>query len=339
MRTDYSKPSSDIAIEWAEWLTGNDRMLEQQSARQLSLTPLGCRESCLLCTKALRNAGKVLYRSVRFLRCSYCGHIQAEQLVDDSAGEGFDDIYPRLDLADWRSRRDRIYKPKLDWILSSLAEIGLSAEGALAESWLEVGAGAGYFLGALLEAGAKNVCGLDANRFLAQRANQLFEEQLVVHTEDVEGGIGGSNARIIASFFVLEHLADPLPMFRALAVKPVGTIFAFAVPTFGFGALLETAFPDHAARALNSVVHRQLYTDRSIDFLLNQIGYSPIARWVFGQDALDLQRLIATRLREKCDEILMPEFMKVLTDLADPLQHAIDKSSFADSRHVLAVKT
>lgn len=338
MHTDFSKPSADVAIESTNWLDQDDEIRDRQSAGLKTLKIAGLRKHCLLCGVSLADAARLLNRSVAYRSCARCGHLQAEEIIEEPAGTSFDTVYPPIDPIAWRSRCERIYTPKLDWILKCLNEINLPREQALAENWFEIGTGAGYFLGALRAAGANNIRGVDANPQLAERVNQVFGEVLVACTDKIEAAIEASDARIFASFFVLEHLDDPAPMIRALAAKPAGTVFAFAVPTYGFSSLLDGAFSDHAARSLDSIVHRQLYTDQSIFCLLDRMGYEPVARWVFGQDALDLQRLLVKRLRGICDPALAADVETRLANLLEPLQQAIDLALLADARHVLAVK-
>lgn len=338
MRTDFSKPSSDVDVESTNWIDQDDGILDRQSVGLKTLNVVGRRKDCLLCGASLVDSPRLTHRFVVYFSCRGCGHLQAEEIVKELTGVPFEDIYPPIDQAAWQSRCERIYMPKLEWMLKCLADIGITREEALALGWLEVGAGAGYFLGALLSAGAKNITGIDANSQLAGRANQILGSSLVVCTDKVEEAIVASKARFIASFFMLEHLVDPTSLIDALSTKPSGTIFAFAVPTYGFAGLLEGVFAEHAARSLDNIVHRQLYTDRSIDYLLERIGYTPIARWVFGQDALDLRRLLVKGLRRICDPELSTSVETRLANLIEPLQRAIDAALLADARHVLAVK-
>lgn len=338
MRTDFSKPSSDVDVESTNWIDQDDEILDRQSFRLKTLNVVSRRNGCLLCGASLVDSPRLTHRSVVYFSCRRCEHLQTEEIVKEITGVPFEDIYPLIDQADWQSRCERIYTPKLEWILKCLADIGITREEALTLGWLEVGAGAGYFLGALLSAGAKNITGIDANSQLAGRANQILGSSLVECTDKIGEAIIASRSRFIVSFFVLEHLVDPTSLIDALSTKPSGTIFAFAVPTYGFASLLEGVFDKHAARSLDSIVHRQLYTDRSIDYLLERIGYRPIARWVFGQDALDLQRLLVKGLRKTCDPELSTGIEMRLANLIEPLQHTIDTALMSDARHVLAVK-
>lgn len=336
--TECSKPLGDIAIENENWLERDDDILASQKEYLKMHHPVGKRDVCLLCKTTLIDAFRFIHRQVPYLVCSLCGHIQAEELIDQSSGDNFENVYPPLDKAEWQSRCNRIYAPKLEWILKHLDRAGISQQEALSMPWFEIGSGAGYCLGALKSAGAVKCQGIDANSELVSRANQALGRELIVCTHDVATAVSTSTARIYVGFFVLEHLDDPKPLMQALASKPKGTVFAFAVPTYGFATLLEGVFPDHAARSLDGVVHRQLYTDQSISFFLNAIGYTPLAQWVFGQDALDLRRLILRRLTGADYQKGFGTIAERLNGFAESLQQAVDTSLLSDARHIIGIK-
>lgn len=340
MVTEYSKPLGDISIENKDWLKRDDDILKNQKEFLRKHPPVGKRETCLLCETKLIDTVRFFHRHVPYLVCSFCGHIQAEELLDQSSGDDFENIYPPLDKTEWQSRCNRIYAPKLKWILKHLDRTGISQQKALEMPWLEIGSGAGYFLGALKSAGAVNCKGIDANSELVNRANQALEQKIAVCTQDIASAVSTSTANIYVGFFVLEHLDDPKSVMKALASKPKGTIFVFAVPAYGFATLLEGVFPDHAARSLDSVVHRQLYTDQSISFFLNATGYTPLAQWVFGQDATDLSRLLIKKItHSNCNLKWKSIFISKLENLKTPLQNLIDNSQLSDARHLITIKT
>ncbi|MBU1040850.1 MAG: class I SAM-dependent methyltransferase [Proteobacteria bacterium] len=337
MKTKYSKPLGDISLESEEWIANEDRILAQQSEHLASCEPSGIRTECLLCGLSLNDAPRFSHRSISYLSCPQCTHIQAEEILSDAAS-CFDGVYPALEIDLWQSRCNRIYTPKLQWILNELDSSWMPSGKCLREHWFEIGTGAGYFLGALKAAGAVHCRGIDADPHLVARANSFLGKDTVACTGNFGHAIEGSQANIFVSFFVLEHLSDPLPLIKSLRSKPAGTIFAFSVPTYGLSAILESAFGCHAARNLDNILHRQLYTDASIERLLRSIDYEPLAQWVFGQDALDFKRAILKPLLSTYDRKMFSYVEARLNDIMELLQGAVDISHLADARHVLAVK-
>lgn len=336
MRTDFSKPLGDIAPESDDWFHADrERKLRQDAF--LRAHPAALKRSiCLLCGQPL--AGDAfIHRQVSYIHCGHCGHIQDEYMLPPSATADFSTVYPPLSQTEHASRVRRVYAPKLEWIVRRLKENGLADP--LARKWCEIGCGAGYFLDALRQAGAGAFQGIEADPALAARARSVAGDERVLCSEDAGKAVAASTAGIYVSFFVLEHLDDPGALLDVLAAKPSGTVFAFAVPVFGLSTLLEGLFPEFAARSLDGMTHRQMFTDRSISFLLERIGYAPAAQWVFGQDAADAARMFRHGARKLFPKALAGRCEEALYAMRDSLQQAVDQNFFSDARHVLAVKS
>lgn len=343
MKTKYSKPSSDIALETADWIQRDQETYARQTLVAKRLENAQLRTQCLLCASNINDASAYRHRQTDFISCSCCGHLQSRVQLPTGypyafIGAGFEAIYPKLDNLSFASRRDRIYKPKLDWVLSNIEAMGKSQNEILQMSWLEIGCGAGYFLDALRVKGAKNVHGLDENAELIAIAKENCGEQCADISEDMITDVLDADIDIVAAFFVLEHIEESNQFWSVMAEKKAGTMFFFAVPTFGISTVLEGAVDGFAARNLDGVIHSQLYTDRSIDYALSIAGYEKVAEWLFGQDASDLCRLLINRIAAVSDETLSRELAENMSKLIDPLQHAIDRARLCDARHVLAVK-
>jgi SAM-dependent methyltransferase len=343
MKIDYSKPSADIALETGDWQRRDQETMQRQRKLSSQLAAAAARSACLLCGAGLSDAEAYCHRRVDYALCGNCGHLQTRNALPAGyphalAGEAFEAVYPRLDKAAYASRRDRIYTPKLEWALSRMGEAGSSPAQALRESWLEVGCGGGYFLDALRSKGAVDFAGLDENEHLVAMANEVCGDGCARVTTDLVADLAASSAKNIAAFFVLEHLEEAERFWQVMREKSAGTVFLFAVPMLGFSTLLEGAVDGFAARNLDSVLHTQLYSDRSIDFALREAGYEKSAEWLFGQDASDLCRLLLNRIAAVSGDGMTVGLGEDLGRLVDPLQSAIDRARLCDARHILAVK-
>lgn len=345
MAVDYSKPAGDVAVESQQFLDEDGGRLGRQQVVSAGLAAGTERRACLLCASTLGTPLRFTHRGVDYACCASCGHVQT--VVQPPAGYphrtqdgiAYGDIYPELDRSAYASRRDRIYRPKLDWIIRQLIEVGRSEEHVLQSRWLEFGAGAGYFLDALRVRGARRIAGLERDGSLVNRANTVLGGETVrAFNSSLADAVGGASADILVAFFALEHVDDPRAFWAAMATTAPGTVLAFSVPCFGMAALLESAFSDHAARCLDSVVHTQLYTDESIAFALALARMRNVGTWHFGQDAIDLRRLLLVRLRDRYSPALLAQIGRSLSDNLDTLQAAIDRSHLSDSRHIVAVR-
>lgn len=345
MKTRFSKPSGDVAQEWDRLLREDAENLRRERAVSASLRQGNLRVTCILCGESLKEAESFPHRGLPYLHCPSCTHFQSARLPSESHRRALDreipfhSIYKPLDPAAYQSRVERIYRPKLDWILDSALAAGATREGLLRRRWLEIGCGAGFFLKALQQAGASQAAGVDSNAQLVAAANDALGGNRASHSElGIPELVRDFDADVYAAFFVLEHTDALHETLLRLKDKPAGTIFCFAVPVQGLGAVLEGAFDHFYARNLDGAVHTHLFTDKSIERAMAIAGYEPVAQWVFGQDASDFARMLLTRAAGNLPATLLDDLKKNLSGLQDDWQACIDKRFLSDSRHVLAVK-
>lgn len=338
----YSKSSADVAAERRALTAVAEDSLRRQRETVKRLAAAPRRSSCALCHSSVSSDPILRHRGAQFFVCVRCGHLQSLNVPENfgslSDSEAFSRVYPALPRNEITSRVDRIYAPKLDWILEAANRHGLTQSDMAAKSWLELGCGAGYFLHALERSGLRDVKGLDFSADLVEQANC---HNSVVHarqTSDMLGDLKGSAAEVIVAFFVLEHLEDPHLFWEIMSSKPSGTLLIFSVPMLGMTTLFENAFEEMAARNLDCEVHTQLYTERSISFSLFESGYRKISDWLFGQDAQDLIAHIKEKLMGNGDWGDVVNQLAQLDDLVNPIQEVIDRARLCDARHVLAVK-
>jgi hypothetical protein len=339
-QTTFSKPPADVAAHTARLAADNATLLERQRRIANVLSGRPERSHCLLCSAGAASAASFMHRSVPYLVCGSCGHIQCA--VVPPAGypgseQDFADIYAPLGATAYADRTARIYQPKLRWALDAARAAGV---GDLASRrWVELGSGAGHFIDALRAASVCNIGGLEAEQPLVEQAAAALGSPLVQHFDgSLAQAIGRHQADVYAAWFVLEHCVELPAVLSALRRRPSGTVLVFSVPTFGLAALLEMVFPAHYARSLDSVLHVQMFTDRSIRHAMDLAGYDVAAEWIFGQDADDLYRAIAVNASAAgVLPALEPELDRLLGALP-AIQEAIDRSRLADARHVLAVR-
>ena len=340
MSIKYSKPSSDIDIEMNQFTESDNKLIQEQLSVKKKQAPIKIRSNCIICDYSLTDIDVFEHRGTFYKSCKKCMHIQASEEILEEKVSNFEDIYPKLELKEWASRRDRIYTPKLEWIVRSLRDYGYDKSDLMDSKWLEFGSGAGYFLSSLQLNGYKNVIGIEENQSLIERSNEVLGSFVVKEPKKFKDEVMNSDVRIIVSFFVLEHLFEPWKILDIVASKPKGTIFIFSVPSFGFTTLLESITDSYAARNLDGIVHRQIFTDNSIDCMMKKMNYKKLSEWIFGQDTLDMKRYILKGIDKKFNHDLnLSSYIKSsLNKLIDPMQSEIDKAHFSDSRHILAIK-
>lgn len=337
MLTEFSKPSQDVACHTTMLVEQNGVLLDRQRKIAAGLHGGPSRVLCIVCTAPLVGATAFVHRSVPYAECSNCGHIQcsrdtpANYPYDD---QDFADIYRPLDSAAYADRTSRIYAPKRDWALRSAMATGVGD--LLGRSWVELGSGAGHFLSALRAAGAGSIAGVEAEPPLVSQASAILGDGATHHFSGSLGeAVRAYPAEVYAAWFVLEHCLETVALLDALRDKPRGTVFMFSVPTYGLATLLESACDAHFARSLDSVLHTQLFTDRSIQHAMARAGYEIKAEWLFGQDADDLYRALVA----KADHGASHPVLARLADVLSEIQGVVDRARLSDSRHILAVRS
>jgi len=312
-------------------------------ASQLASSPP--RTHCALCGKSLQ--GETFNnRGIAYVRCSTCQHVQSRPFPPNGyphsavGNDIFSDLYPELDKTAYISRRDRIYTPKLNWIIESLEQAGIRREKIITFKWTELGCGAGYFLSALTHAGAQKLHGVEADKKLTFQAKRFVPEaSITTQNTPLYHVIMQYPSDIYVAWFVLEHIADPNIFFRTLSQLPKGTIFAFSVPMLSLATILDICFDNFRARHLDNIVHTQIYTDKSINYALKTAKMDILSQWIFGQDVEDLVRYVTSCLKNKMSTELFNETMNTLFSIQDEIQAVIDKKSLAEQRHILAIKS
>jgi len=340
MYTEYSKPSADIRKESTARLKNEKEAFERQRQTQDGEKGFPKRRTCIVCARTLKG-DDFLHRGQLFVVCGECGHLQSALSPPSSApAVGFHTIYPNLSAKQYAERKERIYAPKLRWIARSLNKLGLSSRELKKRTWMEIGAGAGYFLSALNDYGAKHFAGFDSNEQLVAVANRALKSDRVRHeTEpDLSKAIRGYTADIYVAFFVLEHLENAHTFLQQVKLMPKGTIFIFAVPVFGLSVLLDGVFEGNFARQLDGIVHRQLYTDESIQYAAELAGLQVVAEWVFGQDADDLTRFLLQNLEKRYSPGWFRRVSMQLVSAQDAIQEALDRTRLGDQRHVVGIR-
>lgn len=337
MLTEFSKPSQDVVRHTAMLIEQNSALLDRQRRIAATLQGGTARSTCIVCTASLGGSPVFTHRGVPYAECTTCGHIQCASATPANypySDQDFSDIYRPLEPAAYAERTTRIYAPKRDWALRSAKAAGVGD--LLDRSWVELGCGAGHFLSALRDAGAERIAGVEAERPLVAQATAILGQSVA---DAFSGSLGEAvqahPAEVYAAWFVLEHCLETAALLDALRAQPRGTVFMFSVPTYGLATLLESVCDDHFARSLDSVLHTQLFTDRSIEYAMARAGYEIKAEWLFGQDADDLYRALVAKGKQATSETALAR----LADALSEIQGAIDRVRLSDSRHVLAVRS
>jgi hypothetical protein len=140
-------------------------------------------------------------------------------------------------------------------------------------------------------------------------------------------------AQIVSVLNVLEHLIRPADLTNAVSAglqrgAPVVVEVPRHPPLSSFASLL---FPQLACRHLVAPEHLRIFTERSMEVLLESAGLRAVRVWIFGQD---FQELVSSAAL--ASGIAESGFFQTVCDLTPGLQQAIDDADFSDVLFVVA---
>lgn len=245
------------------------------------------------------------------------------------------DHYASPDRESFCRRVADVYRPKADFLWDVLAQEGVDGS-ALRHA--EIGAGSGYFIAALLDAGARQAVGYEVSPDQVAFAQKMLGEGRVVLSPTVGVGalLRGVDSEVISMIFSLEHVEDPRDVLEALTRNSAARYFYFAVPMLSASALMDSVFPDVYHRVTDG--HHHLFTDQSIEWICRHFGWQRIGEWWFGGDALDLVRSIGLQLQENGSRRTSERWVDAMVPMVDALQLEMDRRHLSSEVHVVLKK-
>jgi hypothetical protein len=317
-----------------------DRMMADREHLRTLYRQQPPRTECKNCASIL---GGPLFvkKHVEYLLCSNCGHLNGRHqdteefyrsYFSDEGGAVVAAHYSAADRASYKDRVTAIYRPKVDF----LKEV-INANGADANtlSYLDIGAGGGHFVGALLDGGVVGeAIGYEASRLLVDEGNAMLGGEYLKQIEipGLPELLSKTKASVACLIFTLEHLLEPRRALEALCRSSSVQYVLIAVPVHSPSSYLELVFPTVFERHLFG--HTHLYTEQSLRWLCDAVGLDPIGEWWFGADAVDLFRSCRTRIyqMEQPAEAIK-DWEAMMLPMIDGFQQVIDRHKISSEVH------
>ena len=106
----------------------------------------------------------------------------------------------------------------------------------------EIGAGSGYLIAALIDAGATQAVGYEVSEAQVEYARSMLGPGRVLRSpnEDVGSLLRGLDCQAVSMIFSLEHVSDPGDVLQSLTQNPHIDYFYFAVPMLSASALMDS---------------------------------------------------------------------------------------------------
>ena len=296
------------------------------------------RKSCKVCGADLQGA---IFTShgVDYLFCKNCQHLNG--LYDDTKNfcdfmymdEGGEDYAANYVDDSYNQRVQDIYIPKAKF----LTEVKASLK---EKKIIDVGCGGGHFVAALLDQGF-NAVGVDVSQKLVEFGNYNIGElhgqrPLTYFPEDSLFSQINGDYDLASTIGVIEHMREPLKYIDEFKKSAVEYIY-FSVPMVGPSIIFEHLFQNTYPRQL-SAGHTHLFSEQSIEYIVNLAGCESIGEWRFGSDFMDLYRAFDLNLQGPGSSGLKKLSEEKFLPIIDELQSVIDKHHFCSEIHVLAQK-
>jgi len=337
----FSKPSNDLAMKFADFLTNNDSALNSVLEVNEKYRAMATREYCKICKSLISRDVRLLSFNINYFLCTTCGHLNgefedegefAQYLYSENSGANYSENYSK----DYHERVQNIYVPKANFLVESLKQISDVSPQSL--SILDVGAGAGHFLKALEDLGV-DAKGVEVNEVLVSNsANFLIQSKVEkIHPNMVLEIIKLADAIVISLIGTLEHLEDPMAAVEAFNESNAQYLY-LSVPMVSFTALLqglnESIYPRHL-----SAGHTHLFSEKSIDYLKDKYQLKSVAEWWFGTDLLDLARTLTAIKNKEGTLKNHPLFVNnYISTILDELQGVLDRNKLCSELHIILSK-
>ena len=339
----YSKSIGDIIKIKSDFFEKNEEMLRLSAHQADALLAQPKRTVCKICHGAIGEevGQEMLYQSQRmkYFLCPVCGHVNSEfEDNEDFASRVYidDDYlanYSESDRRNYETRRDMIYIPKAEFLIDSLKEDGVKKKDIRI---LDDGAGSGYFVSALKKLGIEQVDGIEISEPQVQFANTMNGDDILTQVDapDIASIIEKADVNVVSFIGVLEHITNLDEILEALKNNRRIRYIYFSVPMFSMSCVFEAAHQGCYNRHAGGT-HTHLFTESSIKYMAENIGFAEYAVWKFGSDIMDLYRMICVSLDQNGNSRLREDFSRRFLPMLDELQKIVDRHEQASEIHMI----
>ena len=331
----YGKPFGNLNSMKKNFFEDNDGMLKMADEMADVLSKQPKRENCKICGSVLPDALFSSHR-LRYIKCDKCGHLNSEFAdTNEFASKVYveDDYsknYSAPDKEGYEKRLNSIYIPKAEFLKESLAKEGLNDI-----SVLDIGAGCGYFVSALRRLGIDSL-GIEVSKNQVIYGNSCAGEEILTHVglTDSIGYIEKTKANVISAIGVLEHLIDLKENLMAIKNNSEIKYLYASVPMFSFSCAFEAANQNCYNRHTGGT-HTHLFTNESIAYMAEEMGFEMVYEWRFGSDINDLYRFLTVSMAQNGNKEFASYFSDKFVPLMDKLQLILDESEFSSEMHFI----
>jgi len=341
MKSRFGKNSSSIIRIKSSYFKENKKeVLKQTKMRNLYLKE-SIRLLCMNCGYRLKKEISFEKDKIGYVLCNNCMHLNgihedSDNFCNNIYNEdeiNYDETYSAKDKETYMYRLSSVYQPKAEFLYSTLLE----EKNPNQLSYLDFGAGSGYFVGALKSIGLDKVSGLEVSEKQVNYANKMLGVNLLNHHNFKETNkvLQATKSNVVSMIGVLEHLQDPRGALKAIKENDHIEYLYLSLPLLSLSVFLEILSPEVFHGQLHGG-HTHLYTRESIDYFCKEFKFRNIGEWIFGTDIIDLFRHINVKLDQVgASKAVKLFFENYFSPSIDNLQLELDKSFFSSEIHIL----
>ena len=334
----YGKPLGDLIGIKSDFFEHNDKNLAMADDMADALLQQPERKCCKLCHTPFAKGELFKSHKMGYYLCENCGHLSSSHEDTDAFAnkvyiqDNYAGNYSAQDKEKYEKRLDMIYMPKARFLADCLMEDGIEASQI---ELLDDGAGSGYFVGAMRRLGAK-ARGIEISAAQVDFANAMAGERILtqIDADRITEEIRTTKCSVLSAIGVLEHIISLQETLDAIAENKNIKYLYISVPMFSFSALFEASHQGCYNRHLGGT-HTHLFSDRSLAYMAEKMGFEIKDTWKFGSDMMDLYRFICVTLEQNGNPEAKEIFSQKFLPLIDSLQLVVDESEFASEIHML----
>jgi len=342
----YGKSSASLIRQKASFFKENAQHIKSQRTISDIYIKQPLRLNCKNCNSPLEADYDFIKDNIQYKICKVCTHLNGAHedtndfcsiVYTEDKGKSYAQNYRVEDVESFNYRLSSIYLPKAEFLYTSLVD---NNESPYEMTYLDFGAGSGYFVGALRKMGLENVRGTEVSKYQVDFANRMLEADcLSIHDLDGTGAyLQQVDADVISLIGVLEHLQNPRDAISCIRGNNSVKYVYISVPLFSLSVFIEMMSDDVYHRHLHGG-HTHLYTQDSLQYLADEFEFEIISEWWFGTDIVDLYRHIFVNMEEsQCSHRMVEKLQNMVVPLIDSMQLELDKASASSEVHLLLKK-
>ena len=200
---------------------------------------------------------------------------------------------------------------------------------------LDDGAGSGYFVGALKRLGI-DASGIEISKAQVEFANRMNGEEVLkaADSASIPDMLKKTDANVVTFIGVLEHIVNLWEVLESVESNDNIRYIYLSVPMFSLSCVFEASH-QHCYNRHAGGTHTHLFSESSLKYMADRMGFKELTAWKFGSDMMDLYRMLMVSLEQNGNSALKDYFAPVFTKMIDELQLVVDRNESASEIHLI----